>query len=71
VGTDTGHPSILVEPGSGYSSSSIKNGDVPSSSSSGAVYYGTSGGSSGRQSAGEPSEPNYGPLGKNEHSVAT
>ncbi|CAL8143971.1 unnamed protein product [Orchesella dallaii] len=63
VGTDAGHPSILVEPGAGYSSSSIKT-DVPSSSSSGAVYYGTGGGSgSGRQSAGEPSEPNYGPLG--------
>lgn len=66
MGTDAGHSTILVEPGTGgYSTSSSagKNGD----GSQGALYYGTNTSSnnvSGRQSAGDPSEPNYGALGK-------
>lgn len=78
VSSDAGHSSILVETqgysnaatqqsqqsgggGGGSSTSSVgKNGQ---DGGGGGSYYGGSG--SGRQSAGDdPSEPNYGPLGK-------
>lgn len=74
VSSDPGHSSILVET-QGYSgatqqSQSQQSGGSSTSSGkngqdgSGGSYYGSG---SGRQSAGDdPSEPNYGPLGKKE-----